>query len=130
MIEKPCTIETSEQRYQQGVVVSADIVSKLAILEVSLNEGFRRLDEKMSRFQSDLHDNQVAVTLRITELDKEVNNKFAIKRTKLEVLDHRVNDIETWQKVAMAKVTVLVGAASIILTLFAPTFRHILGVPD
>lgn len=108
--------------------MNEQLMVKLASLDASVQAGFRRLDEKMDRFQTDLHDSQLATNDRINLLDKEMNERFAIKRARDDSQDRRLVDIETWQHVAMAKVGIIVATASIALTLLAPTVRHILGI--
>lgn len=110
--------------------VTDQLMVKLAALGASVESGFRRLDEKMDRFQTDLHDAQLATNDRINALDKETAEAFAHKRSRIDDLNKRIHTIETWQAVAMAKVGAIVAAASIALTLFGPSIRVALGVPN
>jgi hypothetical protein len=109
--------------------LNEQLMVKLASLSASVDQGFRRLDEKMNRFQTDLHDSQIVTNDRINKLASETSERFTLKRARLDAQDDRLNRIETWQAVAMAKVSALVAASAIVLTLFAPAIRHALGVP-
>ena len=108
--------------------VNEQLMYKIAALDASVQAGFRRLDEKMDRFQSDLHDSQIHNNDRINRLDKETAEKFALKKARVDALTDRMNSTETWQKVAMAKVGVITGSISLFLVFFAPTIRNILGI--
>ncbi len=135
---------------REQVSMQGQLLYKLAALEAAMSAGFRRLDEKMDRFQNDLHDSQLHTDRRISDLDSEMKQTFAFKRNRIDNVEkeiHRVSnfvqeefshtksnndqrfaDIETWRQVAMAKVGVLVGAVVIVWTFIAPTIRDILGI--
>lgn len=112
----------------EPVSVNLQLMSKLAGLESTVLEGFRRLDEKMERLQTDLHDSQINTNDRINALDKEFSDAVIRKRERIDTLEKRVVDIETWQAVAIAKVTVIMGVITALAMMFAPTVRHILGI--
>lgn len=114
---------------------------KLASLDAAVQAGFRRLDEKMDRFQNDLHDSQLQINDRINNLDKETAAVLLAKRIKIEAIeaegrkakaevDKRLVNIETWQQVAMAKVGVMLTVLTIIWIGLAPAIRNILGIPN
>ena len=123
----------------EHLTMNEQLMYKLAALDASVQQGFRRLDEKMDRFQSDLHDSQIATNDRINTLDKEFTNAIAFKRARIDTLikeseavkrdiEKRLIDLETWKAVALAKVGALVTAVTIMWVLVAPTIRSILGI--
>lgn len=131
---KEVPFTNSEQVSMQG-----QVLYKLAALETAMSLGFQRLDEKMTRFQNDLHDNQLATNDRINRLDKEMTATFIVKRQLIEALkaegslakaevDKRLVEVETWQKIAMAKVGVMMAAIALIWLVVAPTIRAVLGI--
>lgn len=71
------------------------LIYKLAALDSALQSGFRRLDEKMDRFQADLHDNQIETNDRINRLENDVNARFLLKRGRIDALEKRINSIDT-----------------------------------
>lgn len=110
------------------LTVNEQLMYKLAALDAAVQGGFRRLDEKMDRFQTDLHEGQIATNDRINQLDKETTEKFAIKRKRVDEVCDRIHKIETWQQVAMGKVTIVMAVISGALVLLGPTLRNILGI--
>lgn len=120
--------------------VTEQLLYKIAALDASVQQGFRRIDEKMDRFQTDLHESQIAVNDRINRLDKETAEAFLRKRQRLdqieakerkrcEEVDERFTKIETWQSVSKAQVALLLMGITVIWVIFAPTIRHIFGLP-
>lgn len=112
------------------MTMNDQLLYKLAALDASMNAGFRRLDEKMDRFQSDLHDSQIAANDRINTLDKDMTEQFAFKRARLDKLTDRVTAVETWQRVSMARVAVALSVILILWTVFGPAVRTALGLPN
>lgn len=123
------------------LALNEQLMYKLASLDAAVQMGFRRLDEKMDRFQNDLHENQITTNDRISELDKEFNRMFEFKRARIdglvkegqiykEMLEKRLTEIETWQKVSTARIGILMGAIVTVWTFIAPTLRDLLGVPN
>jgi hypothetical protein len=108
--------------------VEMQLITKLASLESAVSAGFRRLDEKMDRFQNDLHDSQIATNDRINNLDKETTASFALKRARIDAAEKRLNTLETWTQVAMAKISVVTTVIAIVWIVAAPTIRNILGI--
>lgn len=117
------------------------IISKLASLETNVSTGFKHLDEKMSRFQTDLHKSQLDAAEKIADLDKEFTAKMEFKRAKIDTLvangetvksniERRLIDIETWQKVVMARVGLIAGSATVVFTLLGPTIRQLFGISN
>lgn len=122
-----------------SMTLNEQLMYKLASLDAAVQTGFRRLDEKMDRFQTDLHDNQIATNDRIADLDKEFHQKFEFKRARIdglvkegqvykEHLETRLTTIETWQKVASARVAIITSAVIFAWTFIAPTIREIFGI--
>lgn len=132
--------------------ITEQLLYKIAALDASVQQGFRRLDERMDRFQTDLHESSLAINNRITELDKEVSETFLRKRHRMdkieeairhnkelsdkrfqercEATDHRLNDIETWQKVIIGKASIILTTGFAFWTIFAPTIRNLFGIPN
>ena len=110
------------------LTMNEQLMYKLAALDAAVQGGFRRLDEKMDRFQHDLHEGQIATNDRINKLDKEVVEQIAIKRKRIDEVCDRLNKIETWQQVAMAKVGVTIAVISGALALLGPSIRNVLGI--
>lgn len=117
------------------------IIAKLASLETNVSSGFRRLDEKMDRFQADMHDGQIRLNDKINDLDREFGTKIALKKERIDNLaangevtktntEKRLVDVETWQKVIMARVGLLVGGATILFTLLGPSIRDFMGISN
>ena len=132
------------------VVLSDQLIYRIASLDASVQSGFRRLDEKMDRLQTDMHDRHMEINDRVNQLDKEVSEGFLRKRNRIDALearcaedkrkaedryvarcttvDNRIHDIETWQKVLVARISI-VGAAIVVLwTIFGPAIQHTIGV--
>lgn len=121
--------------------LSEQLLYKIASLDTAVQQGFRRLDERMDRFQSDLHESQITVNDRINQLDKEFTDAIAKKRARIDALvadrdayrreeEKRLVAVETWQAVAIAKLTVMMGVITTVAMLFAPTVRHLLGIAN
>jgi len=121
--------------------MNEQLLIKLASLDTEMRAGFRRLDEKMDRFQSDLHENQISTNDRMNKLDKEFTEAITFKRVRIDGLEKAHNDfksevreelngINTWQQVAMAKIGVVVTAIAIVWIVFAPTIRNFLGIAN
>lgn len=139
--------ETSDKAPERGdfppssefVTMNVQLVSKIASLESTVLAGFRRLDEKMDRFQSDLHESQLSTNDRINNLDKEFNQNLAFKRQRIDALERDqhelrnemqigLSEVNTWQQVAMAKVGIIVTVFGLVWVVLAPTIRNILGI--
>lgn len=134
------------------IVLQDQLLYKLASLDASVQSGFRRLDEKMDRLQTDMHDRHIEMNDRINQLDKETAESFLRKRERMDRIeewirrekqeglqryeercnttDKRLNDIETWQKVLLARVGVAVTALVVIWTLLGPSIRNLLGISN
>ncbi len=123
------------------LTMNEQLMYKLASLDAAVQGGFRRLDEKMDRFQSDLHESQIATNDRISELDKEFTAAIAAKRARIDTLvkegdivrsgyEKRIVELETWQKVVMAKIGLMVSGVTAAWVLAAPTIRSFLGISN
>lgn len=121
--------------------LSNQVLYKLAALDSAVTQGFRRLDEKMDRFQSDLHETQLETNDRINALEKDMNAKINAKRERIDTLvkegelvkrtiESRITDSETWQKVITARAGVALAAIVIFWTVFGPTIRNWLGISN
>lgn len=122
--------QRNPQSPSEHLTVNEQLMYKLAALDASVNSGFRRLDEKMDRFQSDLHENQIETNDRINKVEVEMNTKFAFKRTRIDALEKRVQTLETWSQVLMGKIAIAVTILLLVWTFLAPTVRNILGVSN
>jgi hypothetical protein len=131
-----------ENPFTPGLVsLSEQLLYKVSSLDSAVQQGFRRLDERMDRFQADLHENQITTNDKINQLDKEFHEAIAFKRARIDALvanrdsyrqeqEKRLQVLETWQAVAMAKISVIMGVITTVAILIAPTIRHILGLPS
>lgn len=130
--------------------MTEQMLYKLAALDASVQSGFRRIDEKMDRFQADLHNGQIATNDRINALDKEMTESFTRKRQRLDELDkvvqrvaieaedrsrrhcedinHRVGKVEEWQKILTARMTIIGGGILAVWTFVAPAIRTAFGM--
>jgi predicted nucleic acid-binding Zn-ribbon protein len=121
------------------VGLTDQLLYKLASLDSTVQQGFRRLDERMDRFQADLHENVITTNDKINNLDKEFREAIAFKRARIDGLvaegqqakkeiEKRIGDLETWKAVAVAKISVIMIGLTLAWTLIAPTVRNILGI--
>lgn len=132
--------------------MTEQLLYKLAALDASVHSGFRRMDEKMDRFQSDLHDSQISANDRISALDKETADRFSHKRQRLDEIDRRINneviksedkvrencleinkrvqELETWNKVLMARAGIVGAMVLAAWTFVAPIIRTAFGVAN
>jgi DNA anti-recombination protein RmuC len=132
--------------------MTEQLLYKIAALDASVNQGFRRIDERLDRVQTDLHESQVTINNRISELDKEFSEDILRKRQRIddlekrilamkaeaeeryrvrcELTDRRINDIETWQKVIVGKASIVLTLGFAFWTVFAPTIRHFFGISN
>jgi predicted nucleic acid-binding Zn-ribbon protein len=121
------------------VGLTDQLLYKLASLDSTVQQGFRRLDERMDRFQADLHENVITTNDKINNLDKEFREAIAFKRARIDGLvaegqqakkeiEKRIADLETWKAVAVAKISVIMIGLTLAWTLIAPTVRNILGI--
>lgn len=125
----------------EHLTMNEQLMYKLAALDAAVQGGFRRLDEKMDRFQSDLHDSQITTNDRISTLDKEFAAAIALKRARIDGLvkesegvkreiENRIIALETWKHVVVAKMTVAVTGIIALWTFVAPTIRNVLGISN
>lgn len=123
------------------LTMNEQLMYKLAALDAAVQGGFRRLDEKMDRFQTDLHDSQISTNDRISNLDKEFAAAIAAKRARIDglvrdgeigkrALEQRLIDLETWKHVAMAKISTIISAVALIWIVAAPTIRNFIGIAN
>jgi len=121
--------------------MNEQLMYKLASLDASVQAGFRRLDEKMDRFQTDLHESQISTNDRINSLDKEFHEAILRKRNRLDSLEgslhafkqemrDQFSEVNTWQQVAMAKIGIITTSIAIVWIVFAPTIRGWLGIAN
>lgn len=74
------------------------LIYKIAALDAAVQSGFRRLDEKMDRFQSDLHENQIETNDRINRLESSVDARFLLKRSRIDAVEKRLNAIDSIER--------------------------------
>jgi hypothetical protein len=126
---------------QEYLTMNEQLMYKLASLDQAVQGGFRRLDEKMDRFQHDLHEGQIQTNDRISELDKEFTAAIRAKRERIDNLvkeseivkaayEKRMVALETWREVAVAKVTMVTATVVGLWTLVAPAVRSLLGISN
>jgi hypothetical protein len=117
------------------------VLYRVASLDASVQTGFRRIDEGMERLRADFHDAQLAVNERISKLDKDVHEQLAFKRARIdglvkegagvrEKIEGRITALETWQKVMLARASIVFGAIIALWTFIAPTLRNLLGIAN
>lgn len=114
----------------EHLTVNEQLMYRLAALDASVTSGFRRLDEKMDRFQTDLHESQIETNDRINKIESEYRSAIALKRARIDALEKRTTVMETWSQVLMGKVTIAVAAVIMLWTFIAPTIRGILGISN
>jgi len=114
----------------EHLTVNEQLMYRLAALDASVTQGFRRLDEKMDRFQADLHANEIAANDRINKLASDVATRFEFKRARIDQIEKRMTTLETWSQVLMGKVAIAVAALIGLWTFIAPTVRGILGISN
>lgn len=114
----------------EQIPMTEQFLYRFASLESSVNSGFRRLDERLNRFQEDLHESQIITNDRINNIDKEFHEALAFKRVRIDNLQQRVQDLETWQKVIMARVGIIIAAVAVVWTFIAPVLRNLIGVSN
>jgi hypothetical protein len=103
---------------------------RFSALEEAVRSGFRRLDERMDRFQTEIHDRHIEVNTRITHLEVDTREQFAFKRQRVDGLEKRVAELETWSKVVTARFAVLLAVVTVAWTVLAPFLRNIIGVSN
>lgn len=126
---------------QEYLTMNEQLMYKLASLDQAVQGGFRRLDEKMDRFQHDLHEGQIQTNDRISELDKEFTAAIRAKRERIDGLvkeseivkaeyTKRLIALETWREVAVAKVSLLITVMGAVWVFAAPTIRDLLHISN
>ena len=103
---------------------------RFSALEEACRSGFRRIDERMDRLQSELHDRHVEMNLRMDRLESETNETFKIKRARIDATEKRLTDLETWSKVLTARFAVILAVVMAVWTVLAPLIRGVIGVPN
>lgn len=94
------------------------LIYKLAALDASMQSGFRRLDEKMDRFQSDLHDSQIEVNDRINQLRSETDATVLREHTRINALEikqenqckniqSQVDELKNWKTVLTTRMAMV-----------------------
>lgn len=137
-------IEANQQNPISPSVVmnmTEQLLYKIAALDASVQSGFRRIDEKMDRFQTDLHESQINLNDRINQLDKEFGEAILFKRQRIdkleerqreqcEAINHRISQVETWQKILTARMTLAGGVVVAVWTFVAPVIRNAFGLGE
>jgi hypothetical protein len=103
------------------------LIYKIAQLDASMQMGFRRLDEKMDRFQNDLHENQIETNNRMNKLENEVALHVNTRNLLIEAVEGRVGKLETWQAVATAKVSVALAVVIVAWAAFGTAVQNFLA---
>ena len=113
-----------------NISLNEQLLYRIASLDASVREGFRRVDERLDRFQSDLHENQIASIQRINEVDTDLQKFKEFKRLRVDALQDRITSLESWKTAVMARVGVMITAVAIIWTVLGPTLRAALGISN
>lgn len=103
---------------------------RFSALEEAVRSGFRRLDERMDRVQVELHDRHIELNDRINNVEKATVEQFAFKRQRIDKIEARLVEIETWSKVVTARFAVILAVITIAWTLIAPFIRSAVGIPN
>lgn len=103
---------------------------RFSALEEAVRSGFHRIDERMDRIQSDIHDRQLEVNNQITAISNDFRENLAFKRARIDGLEKKINELETWSKVVTARFAVILAVLTVVWTVVAPMIRSILGVPN
>lgn len=94
------------------------LIYKLAALDASMQSGFRRLDEKMDRFQSDLHNSQLEVNDRINKLKSEMDATFLHKHNRIDTIEvsreaqcktlqGQIDELKNWKTVLTTRMAMV-----------------------
>lgn len=127
------------------------IVYRLGTLEATISNSLRRLDEKFDRLQSELHDRHVESTAALTALSHSVDNRFALKRTRIDGIQKELNEVknkaevvaeaksevdklcdrmdraEKWQTILTTRISVIGGTVILLWTIFGDYVRQAIG---
>jgi hypothetical protein len=116
------------------------LIYKIASLDAAVQQGFRRLDERMDRMQTDLHDNQINFNDRLVRLESDIDSRFMVKRTRLDNLEKdfrefkgavatndRVTALERWRDIATARVAAVGGVFIIIWAIISKPVENFMG---
>jgi hypothetical protein len=103
---------------------------RFSALEEAVRSGFRRLDERMDRIQTEIHDRQLEVNTRLNDIEKDFRENLAFKRARIDKLEMRISELETWSKVVTARFAVILAVVTVVWTLIAPVLRNMIGVPS
>lgn len=93
------------------------VIQKLATMDVSMREGFRRLDEKFASHRDDLHKVEVKHIEDNVELDKRVTANAAA-----------ISELNTWTKVVQARIAGYTGFAFVLWAVFGNNIQKVLGL--
>jgi hypothetical protein len=103
------------------------LIYKIAQLDASMQMGFRRLDEKMDRFQSDLHESQIETNNRINKVENEIALQVNTRNLQVEAVEARIGKLETWQAIATAKVSVALAVVIVGWAAFGTAVQNFLA---
>lgn len=103
---------------------------RFSALEEACRSGFRRLDERMDRLQSDLHDRHVEMNDRLSTFERETIDQFKVKRARIDATEKRLTDLETWSKVLTARFAVILAVVMAVWTVLAPVIRNAIGIAN
>jgi len=125
----------------RAMSIEDQFLYRFSALEESVRSGFRRMDENFNRMQAEIHDRDLAVHSRITEVEKEMRDQFSFKRARIDRLvsegaiarkeiEKRITELETWSKVLTARFAVILAVVTVVWTLAAPLIRGLIGIPN
>jgi len=126
----------------QQMQIQEQMIYKLAALDSAVNGGFRRLDEKFDRMQSELHDRFMELSSDITRVEAETKARFDLKRTRIDLLEKEQNrrvdeickdlnkqitDLNSWRDRFVARVSAIGGGVVVLWTIFGDYLRQAIG---
>jgi predicted nucleic acid-binding Zn-ribbon protein len=103
------------------------LIYKIAALDASMQSGFRRLDEKMDRFQTDLHDNQIETNDRINKLDNETTAHFVLKRARIDKIQEQMEELRQWRTVLTTRMAMVGFGAFAVWAVIGQPIQNLMG---
>jgi len=109
--------------------LSDQFLYRFSRLEEAVRSGFTRVDENIAALRNEFHDRNLDQVQRVTTLESKVDANFAFKRARIDALEKRIIELETWSKVLTARLAIALAAVIMIWTFIAPILRNIVGLP-
>lgn len=86
-----------------GMAMENQLVYKIASLESALSNSLRRLDEKLDRMQTELHDRHVESAQELSRFASSVESRLTLKRARMDALERELHDIRNTITVSSIK---------------------------